>query len=157
MHALCRPALRGNAAHQIMRIADQMIAMAKILQIIITTEAADQCPVAFRREARGALHPGHHHIGFEILQCAAKARLGQQIKRTAKGQFHRLQSCGAQPCGAVLISSDHRQHLIPALMQGDSGAFEKTFRPADRRAGHDLRDLHGLRPPWRSGSSRAFK
>jgi hypothetical protein len=31
--------------------------------------------------------------GLKSLQGAAEARPGQQIKRAAKGQFHRLQAC----------------------------------------------------------------
>ena len=116
MYALCRPALRGNAAHQIMRIGDQMITMAKIFQVVIATETPHQNPGALRREARGALHPGHHHIRFEFLQGALHARLGQEIKGAAKGQFYRLQARLAQPGGTFRITPDHRQHLIARVM-----------------------------------------
>ena len=157
MYALCRPAPCCNAAHQIMRVCHQMIAMAEILQIIITAETPNQRPISLWREARSALHPGHHHIRFEILQGALHAGLGQEIKSAAKGQLHRLQACTTQPPGTFRIAPDDRQDDIARVMQRDGGAFVEGFSTANRRAGHNLRNPHGFCPPWRSGSSRAFR
>ena len=140
-----------------MRIGDQMTTMAEIFQIIITAETPNQRPISLWREARGALHPGHHHIRLEILQGALHARLGQEIKGAAKGQFHRLQACTTQPPGTFRITPDHRQHFIARVMQRDGGAFVEGFSTANRCAGHNLRNPHGFCPPCRSGSSRAFR
>ena len=139
-----RPALGGNPIDDGARVADQVVAVAEIPQVVVAAEAAGQDPVALWREARGAAHPGDRDAGREMAEGGSEAGAGQQVERAAEAKLQRDQASAGQAVGPGGVAADDRQDGVAGMRERDGETLEEQLGAASGRSGHDLRDVHAV-------------
>ncbi len=122
-------------------VADQMIALAIIFQIVVTAEPGHAHEIALgRHEGRGAAHPAQHDIGAEIADLARQERLGDEIERTTKAQLQRIEPGFPQTVHPAIVAADDDRLLQPGAVQRHDQTLEEGLGAAMRLPRHRLQD-----------------
>ncbi len=148
---LLRPAAADDVVADIRGIADQVVAVAVVFQIVVTAHARRHHVPAGPAESRGAAHPGELDVGRELLGGPAKRAPCGKIEHAAERKLDRCDSVGAEQRRPLAVLPDDGALRDPGARQGRDEPVEKGFRAAVRGARHHL---HHAR---QSSSSRAFR
>ena len=142
-HALLRPAAIGHIAHEIGRVANEMVAAAEVLEVVVAAQASD----AYMMRPRGrneAARPANARTTSGWKSSAVRrrtARGGEIEKRT-----ERRGACMARPAAdergfAVAVGLQHRAHVEPGPCKRRGERNEKGLGAADRRSRQHSEDL----------------
>ncbi len=155
MHAVRRPAFLHHPFGQRARIADEMMAVLVVAQIVIAAEPRDMHEIAARAIDRRAAHPAQHHARLEIVDRGFEAARGDEIEHAAEGDFIDLEPRCAQSRRALGLAADDEPLRLAGMMQRDRQPLEERLGPAMRRARHRLQDArHDISASKRSATHR---
>ncbi len=134
------PAARPHPGDEAPGIADQMIAMAKMGEVVEAPEPPEQNVIATRGVEARAAHPAHHDARGEAAEMAGETRFRPKIDDVAEAEFDWREPASGQARGARRIALDDREHVIAGGKLGEAKPLEKQLRPAHRGAGDDMSD-----------------
>ncbi len=155
MGALAQPAAAQKIFDQIRRVADQMIAMPVMPQIVVAAEPRDVHEFAARHILSGAGHVAHHDLRLEGGDRAFDDSLGREIEPTGEGRCDDRYARGVERRQALRLRTDDRQLNDAGQLKSCTEPREIKLRAALFGARHHLQHpdtrnrIYGRRILWR--------
>ena len=154
VRSVVRPAVLAKIGDDIAGVADEMIAMPIVFEIVIAAEPGRQGIVALRRQACGAVHPGENDPGVEPSEFPPNPDTSHDVERAAEAEFAQPDAGIPQACRPRRIAADEEMLILAGVLQSDREAGEEDFGTAMARPGHDLDELrHGSKSSQRAATS----
>src|SRR6185437_4361918 len=150
MHPPLGPALSDEPGRKPARVADEMIAMTVVAQIVIASEPRNMHEIAARAKRGRAAHPGEHDPWAKFGDRPREARLGHEIEDAAERKLERRQALPPKPRSAFGIAPDDDRLIFTGAIQRHGKALEERLGAAMHGAGHRLEHPRH----WRKASKR---
>src|SRR6185312_8165817 len=145
-----RPAMLDRVIDDRAGIADQMVAMAEIFEVVIPAEPGQVNVFAARTEARRPAHPGEDDIGAERGDLPAESQAGGKIEPAAKPGLDDLDPRAPQFLRARRVAPYQHALVIAVALEGPGKSDEKRLGPAMRRPRDSLQksQRHRISPSY---------
>ena len=158
MNSWLGPPRFNQIVTDVLCVANQMIALAIILNLVIATEPRGGDVRSQRRVSCRSIHPSQYDFGGELTDCAFHAVGAGNVEHTAQTQLKRCNASSAQRSGAVCVAANNDFLLDANARQGRCQTGEEGFSATMFGTSHDLHQLgHDSSPFCEGASSRAFK